>query len=83
VGRAAPVLQALVGDVVIESRQVEGRKRPEMVAKFPIAGIPGRKTQAAGCVTAVGACGARRSVRRRPPDRDIARIEAALSRGLW
>jgi hypothetical protein len=40
VGRAAPVLQALVGDVVIESRQVEGRKRPEMVAKFTIDGIP-------------------------------------------
>jgi len=32
VGRAAPVLQALVGDVVIESRKVEGRKRSEMVA---------------------------------------------------
>jgi DNA invertase Pin-like site-specific DNA recombinase len=40
VGRAAPVLQALVGDVVIESRQVEGQKRPEMVAKFTIDGIP-------------------------------------------
>ena len=40
VGRAAPVLQALVGDVVIESRQVEGRKRPEMVARFTIDGIP-------------------------------------------
>jgi hypothetical protein len=40
VGRAAPVLQALVGDVVIESRPVEGRKRPEMVAKFTIDGIP-------------------------------------------
>lgn len=30
-------------------------------------GIPGRKTQAAGCVTAVGACGARRCVRHRLP----------------
>ena len=40
VGRAAPVLQALVGDVVIESRKVEGQKRPEMVAKFTIDGIP-------------------------------------------
>lgn len=40
VGRAAPVLQALVGDVVIESRQVEGQKRPEMIAKFTIDGIP-------------------------------------------
>jgi len=44
-------------------------------------GIPGRKTQAAGCVTAVGACGACSSVRHRPPDRDIARIEAAVERG--
>jgi DNA invertase Pin-like site-specific DNA recombinase len=40
VGRAAPVLQALVGDVVIESKKVEGKKRPEMVAKFTIDGIP-------------------------------------------
>jgi hypothetical protein len=40
VGRAALVLQALVGDVVIESRKVEGQKRPEMVAKFTIDGIP-------------------------------------------
>jgi DNA invertase Pin-like site-specific DNA recombinase len=40
VGRAAPVLQALVGDVVVESKKVEGRKRPEMVAKFTIDGIP-------------------------------------------
>jgi hypothetical protein len=44
-------------------------------------GIPGPKTQAAGCVTAVGTCGARRSVRHRPPDRDIARIEAAVEQG--
>jgi site-specific DNA recombinase len=40
VGRAAPVLQALVGDVVVESKKVEGRKRPAMVAKFTIDGIP-------------------------------------------
>ena len=40
VGRAAPVLQALVGDVVVESKKIEGRKRPEMVAKFTIDGIP-------------------------------------------
>ena len=40
VGRAAPILQALVGDVVIESKKVEGQKRPEMVAKFTIDGIP-------------------------------------------
>jgi site-specific DNA recombinase len=40
VGRAAPVLQALVGDVVVESKKVEGQKRPEMVAKFTIDGIP-------------------------------------------
>ena len=30
-------------------------------------GIPARKTQAAGCATAVGACGARRCVRHRLP----------------
>jgi DNA invertase Pin-like site-specific DNA recombinase len=40
VGVAAQVLKALVGDVVIEARQVEGKKRPEMVARFTINGIP-------------------------------------------
>ena len=34
------MLQALVGDVVVESKKVEGQKRPEMVAKFTIDGIP-------------------------------------------
>jgi DNA invertase Pin-like site-specific DNA recombinase len=36
VGAAASVLKALVGDVVIESREVEGQSRPEMVARFTI-----------------------------------------------
>jgi hypothetical protein len=39
IGRAAPVLRALVGDVVIESRPVKGKKRPEMIARFTINGI--------------------------------------------
>jgi hypothetical protein len=40
VGAAAPVLKALVGDVVIESRTVEGQSRPEMVARFTISAVP-------------------------------------------
>lgn len=40
VGRATPILRTLVGDVVIESKKVAGQKRPEMVAKFTIDGIP-------------------------------------------
>ncbi len=40
VGVAAQVLKALVGDVVIEARKVEGKKRPEMVARFTINAIP-------------------------------------------
>ena len=40
VGVAAPALKALVGDVVIESRIVEGRARPEMYARFTINAIP-------------------------------------------
>jgi site-specific DNA recombinase len=40
VGAAAPVLKALVGDVVIESRSVEGQSRPEMVARFTIDAVP-------------------------------------------
>lgn len=39
VGVAAQVLKALVGDVVIEARPVEGRRSPEMVATFTIDGI--------------------------------------------
>ena len=50
VGRAAPVLQALVGDVVVESKKVEGQKRPEMVAKFTIDGIPALATLERGNV---------------------------------
>ena len=40
VGTAAPVLRALVGDVIVESKKVDGQKRPEMVARFTINGIP-------------------------------------------
>lgn len=40
VGAAASVLKALVGDVVIESRKVEGQSRPEMVARFTINAVP-------------------------------------------
>ncbi len=48
VGRAAPVLHALVGDVVIESRKVEGRRSPEMVAKFTIDAVPALAVLARG-----------------------------------
>ena len=41
VGRAAPVLHALIGDVVVESREVDWHKRPEMVAKFTMRRHPG------------------------------------------
>jgi len=40
VGVAAQVLKALVGDVVIEARKVEGKARPEMVARFTINAVP-------------------------------------------
>jgi site-specific DNA recombinase len=40
VGVAAQVLKALVGDVVIETRQVEGQKKPQMVARFTINAVP-------------------------------------------
>jgi DNA invertase Pin-like site-specific DNA recombinase len=40
VGVAAQVLKALVGDVVVEARKVEGKARPEMVARFTINAIP-------------------------------------------
>lgn len=40
VGTAAPVLKALVGDVVIEARAVEGHAKPEMVARFTIDAVP-------------------------------------------
>jgi len=40
VGIAAQVIQALVGDVVVEARRVEGQERPEMVARFTINAVP-------------------------------------------
>ena len=40
VGVAAQVLKALVGDVVIELRQVEGQDKPQIVARFTIDAIP-------------------------------------------
>jgi len=40
VGLAAQVLKALVGDVVIESRTVEDKAKPELVARFTINAIP-------------------------------------------
>jgi DNA invertase Pin-like site-specific DNA recombinase len=40
VGVAAQVLKALVGDVLVEARKVEGKARPEMVARFTINAIP-------------------------------------------
>jgi hypothetical protein len=36
IGVASQVLKDLVGDVVIEARKVEGKTRPEMVARFTI-----------------------------------------------
>jgi hypothetical protein len=40
VGVASQVLKALVGDVVIEARRVEGKSQPEMVARFSINAVP-------------------------------------------
>jgi hypothetical protein len=40
VGVAAQVLKALVGDVVIETRQVEGQEKPQMIARFLINVVP-------------------------------------------
>ncbi|MFM8734785.1 MAG: recombinase family protein [Pirellulales bacterium] len=40
VAAAAQVLKALVGDVVIKAQKVEGKKRPEMEARFTINAIP-------------------------------------------
>jgi len=37
---AAQVLKALVGDVIIEKRQVEGKDKPQMVARFSINAVP-------------------------------------------
>ena len=40
VGVAAQVLKALVGDVVLETRQVERQEKPQMVARFTINAVP-------------------------------------------
>jgi hypothetical protein len=48
VGISAPVLKALVGDVVVEARKVEGKARPEMVARFTINAIPAMALLARG-----------------------------------
>ena len=40
VGLAAPVLRQLVGDVVIESRAVEGEAKPQMFARFSLNALP-------------------------------------------
>ena len=40
VGVAAQVLKALVGDVILETRQVEGKAKPQMVARFTINAVP-------------------------------------------
>jgi DNA invertase Pin-like site-specific DNA recombinase len=56
VGVAAQVLKALVGDVVIETRQVEGQEKPQMVARFSINTVPALAALERG----------------RPTDRDVA-----------
>jgi DNA invertase Pin-like site-specific DNA recombinase len=56
VGVAAQVLKALVGDVVIEARQVEGQAKPQMVARFTINTVPALAALERG----------------RPTDRDVA-----------
>jgi hypothetical protein len=48
VGIAAQVLKALVGDVVVEARKVEGKARPAMVARFTINAIPAMALLARG-----------------------------------
>ena len=55
VGVAAQVLKALVGDVVIDTRQVEEQEKPQMVARFTINAMPalavldrGRSSETAG-----------------------------------
>lgn len=45
-GTAAPVVRALVGDVVVEARPVEGQAKPQMVARFTIA--RGRRSRRRG-----------------------------------
>jgi hypothetical protein len=53
---AAQVLKALVGDVILQLRQVEGQKKPQMVARFTTNAVP------ALAVLELG----------RPTDRDVA-----------
>ena len=52
VGAAAQVLKALVGDVVIETRQIEGQEKLQMVARFTISAVPALAVLDRG-----GACG--------------------------
>ena len=52
VGVAAQVLKALVGDVVIETRQIEGQEKLQMVARFTISAVPALAVLDRG-----GACG--------------------------
>jgi len=40
VGKAAPVLKELVGDVVLEAQPVEGKRSPEISARFTIDAVP-------------------------------------------
>jgi hypothetical protein len=56
VGVAAQVLKALVGDVILEARQVEGQAKPQMVARFTINTVPALAALERG----------------RPTDRDVA-----------
>jgi len=56
VGVAAQVLKALVGDVILESRQVAGQAKPQMVARFTINTLPALAALERG----------------RPTDRDVA-----------
>jgi protein-disulfide isomerase-like protein with CxxC motif len=52
VGLAAQVLKALVGDVAIETRQVEKKEKPQMVARFSINAVPALAVlDRAACVT--------------------------------
>jgi hypothetical protein len=58
VGVAAQVLKALVGDVILEARQVEGQAKPQMVARFTINAVPALAVLERG----------------RPTDRDVASV---------
>ena len=58
VGVAAQVLKALVGDVILEARQIEGQANPQMVARFTINTLPALAALERG----------------RPTDRDVASV---------